>query len=399
MGLGASNAAGRVAPLASAPALTEADWPALKREGLPEAVIVPVKDGEPRRVWTRTESGVIERTEPQTGAGARSVVFRAWAPEEPISREVGAIAGGEVREDSPAGQALSALSRRALVTARMTLEMPEGAVRGVVVYVPSLVPEFESAVVQSLRRRGWAVVSTPGTELVLNQSRVRTTWWIGAEADEMAEGSKDASKEDRIQRLTTRAADVTRNLVGLTAEAYRAGLAALERDEPGIQGRPVIVAGFSLGAIMAPGVVERLAERLGDRLCGVVLVGGGADIAGILRDSALTDLRESLDWGLGTIEEIDDERFERLRAEYLAKARLDPYALAPGVGRFPTLMLHARGDGIVPARYGELLWERLGKPERWSWGYGHQLLFWRLDGYAERIGEWMEERADVRSGG
>jgi hypothetical protein len=53
----------------------------------------------------------------------------------------------------------------------------------------------------------------------------------------------------------------------------------------------------------------------------------------------------------------------------------------------------------VPARYGELLWERLGKPERWSWGYGHQLLFWRLDGYAERIGEWMEERADVRSGG
>ncbi|MDX2016316.1 MAG: alpha/beta hydrolase, partial [Planctomycetota bacterium] len=271
--------------------------------------------------------------------------------------------------------------------------VPEGEVRGIVVYVPSLVPEFESGVVKTLRRRGWAVVSTPGTELVLSQSRVRTTWWIGLEADDMAEGSKEASKEDRIQRLTSRAADVTRNLVGLTAEAYRAGLRALERDEPRIAGKPVIVAGFSLGAILAPGVVERLATDLGPRLRGVVLVGGGADIAGILRDSALTDLREALDWGLGTIEEIDDERFEKLRAEYLAKAKLDPYALAPRVGRFPTLVLHARGDGIVPARYGELLWERLGKPERWSWGYGHQLLFWRLDGYADRIGEWMEERA------
>src|SRR5690606_31232761 len=81
---------------------------------------------------------------------------------------------------------------------------------------------------------------------------------------------------------------------------------------------------------------------------------------------------------------------DQLSAAYLEMSQLDPYHTALALRATPTLMLHAALDKIVPARCGRLLYERLGKPERWTFWIGHSLLFWRLPAYAGSIASWVD---------
>mgnify|MGYP005725101679 CR=1 FL=1 len=55
-------------------------------------------------------------------------------------------------------------------------------------------------------------------------------------------------------------------------------------------------------------------------------------------------------------------------------------------------MVHGSTDTAVPADTGELLWERLGKGERWVMPVGHELVFAALPVRMVAILDWLEEK-------
>jgi hypothetical protein len=124
-----------------------------------------------------------------------------------------------------------------------------------------------------------------------------------------------------------------------------------------------------------------------DRIDAAVIVGGGANVARIMIDGSLLGIADRVPHSLR-------RPLDELSRSYLAATRLDPYHMAPSLRPLPVLMLHARWDAIVPAATGELLWERLGRPERWTYPLGHFGLFWWLPNEAGAIADWIEDVAD-----
>ena len=145
---------------------------------------------------------------------------------------------------------------------------------------------------------------------------------------------------------------------------------------------PILIVGFSGGALAAPAI----AARLEPRVAAAVLVGGGADISRILQTSSLVSSGLSLQPGAPSLNPADAEA---LGSAYLQSTALDPVKTAPRLAGLPVLMLHAADDRIVPAPTGERLYTLLGRPERWTLDTGHELLFWRLSAYANDIAGWV----------
>jgi fermentation-respiration switch protein FrsA (DUF1100 family) len=63
----------------------------------------------------------------------------------------------------------------------------------------------------------------------------------------------------------------------------------------------------------------------------------------------------------------------------------------------PMLLIHGTRDLAVPAHLGDLLWERLGRPERWSEEAGHEEIFMRLPQQIERLVGWIENAVAVQA--
>jgi hypothetical protein len=55
------------------------------------------------------------------------------------------------------------------------------------------------------------------------------------------------------------------------------------------------------------------------------------------------------------------------------------------------LMIHGDHDGAVPSAQGDLLWEQLGKPERWVQTAGHEEVFFKLTSELDGIMAWIRE--------
>lgn len=77
---------------------------------------------------------------------------------------------------------------------------------------------------------------------------------------------------------------------------------------------------------------------------------------------------------------------------------MDPYHTAAAIPADRVLVIQASSDRIVPTPTGDRLWERLGRPERWTFQGGHTLLFWRLDGYATDIAAWIDAKVQAWPG-
>ncbi len=269
-----------------------------------------------------------------------------------------------------------------------TLLLPDhGEPVGLVIHAFSLSSgRNELAVTDELRRRGWAILRT--TQLSFQSGNTPKR-----ERTPQVESAPKPPPEVQIQSLT-------RALESLLADyAYAeeaAVMFALDR-RPVLRGKPIAVVGFSMGAILAPTV----AARLGDQVAGVALIGGGADLLGIVTESPVI-------WWLGGISSLRSKlgstRFAEIDREYRESVVLDPYTTVVGLRNTPVLMVHAAWDSIVPAKYGDLLWERAGRPERWIFSGGHIPLFWNIDRYSLQIADWMDgavaasRTADVRLG-
>lgn len=250
--------------------------------------------------------------------------------------------------------------------------------RGVMIHLSSLAGfEYEKPVIQELCNAGWLILQVDPSTARRQESPVNA----------------DAATD--LQEPAKRLAHIIDNRIAEVAYAAEAGLDFLQDTRPDLDGLPVVIAGYSAGALVAPSV----ATLLHDRIDAVVLVGAGANLLNISRRSSLTNGGISVKW-TGADNHSDDPSkppvieaaWRRLEDAYLSNSHLDPYVTAPYIVDKPVLMLHGIFDDIIPADTGELLYERLGKPERVNFTLGHRGLFWRLPTQAGMIARWLDQQ-------
>ncbi len=238
---------------------------------------------------------------------------------------------------------------------------------GLVLFMPGLGSrQYVQPVVDELRRRGWCVLS-------IETPRV---WWYQPVAFELNTAAD-------IEPTAERIAKVIDDQMAEPAYAAEAGLRYVKLVRPDLDRKPVVLMGFSAGAIFAPAV----GARLHDQLAAVVLIGGGGNVLKISQTSDLTNGGLELKWpahGPRT-----DWR-ERLFEHYLKHAHLDPANAARAITDVPALVSVAEFDTTVPADCGWLLASRLPNADRLNFALGHRLMFWKLANRSADIADWVE---------
>lgn len=250
----------------------------------------------------------------------------------------------------------------------------ERPVRGLVVLLPGMFgtpePVIDSMVGQ-LRDRGWHVLRML-THSSRFTERVEYTLTPGREVELVAAAVAD--------ELGDRAAECG-YAVEMACEYFATQHPMLPVDRR-------VAFGMSGGGMVLPTVVAREPEAYK----AAVFVGAGCDFAAIAMDSNYADWIDAvrISWE-GEPTDADRARFTNA---YLAAATLDSYNTAPMMRDIPSLMLHGIGDRAVPAATGDLLWNRLGEPERWTVPAGHEVLFLAfLPSRAVDVLDWMVQAA------
>jgi predicted esterase len=216
---------------------------------------------------------------------------------------------------------------------------------------------------------GWAVLTSSGTGRYFGQRQNPSAYEISSEAVVALVGARIAA------RIDDEMADWPYSL--------EAVLDYLAKHRPQLPQQPSVVIGFSIGAIGLPAVVARMP----DRFSAAVIVAGGADLLRISQTSKKANPGIELHW---TPPARADDLFAKLDGAYLSHARLDPYNTAAALGDTPLLVFHASFDQVVTARAGDLLWKRLGKPDRRVFLVGHgQMLRIVMRMQAGEIANWV----------
>lgn len=259
--------------------------------------------------------------------------------------------------------------------------------KGMVIYQWGVGGErYERRLVSKLVRGGWAVLAydylsfgSPGR------------WTVPADrwSAEGATGSESASRRLASSKAAATVARYVDEWLGQYALGVEAALIHVRRHFPSVNDKPLTVVGCSLGSLLLPA----LATRLGDNIDACVMVGSGVNILQIAGRAWQNEAYSLVRTGNATTVVVPAAERKHMLDEYLRHSTLDPYHAAPALRRVPTLMLHARWDAIVPASGGRTLWERAGRPERWTGNFGHLWMFLTLDDVADDIVAWIEQTA------
>ncbi|MBL4590656.1 MAG: hypothetical protein JKY96_01725 [Phycisphaerales bacterium] len=186
-----------------------------------------------------------------------------------------------------------------------------------------------------------------------------------------------------------------------TAECAYASDAALEYvfdAHPELGELPVVLLGMSGGAMVLPTVYAYSP----DRYDAAVLVAGGGNSMLISAMSSYKEMIDAvrLDYDASTTR-IDGKPTREillgLSEAYLKVAKLDPIITAKEMHNIPVLMLHAKNDKAVPAKRGVDLYNALGRPERWQYPVGHELIFAALPAQFGRINRWLKDELDLQT--
>ncbi|HLP83228.1 MAG TPA: hypothetical protein VK157_02675 [Phycisphaerales bacterium] len=210
---------------------------------------------------------------------------------------------------------------------------------------------------------------------------------LNKEIEKLSKGSYQFCEGDDPDATARVLASELDNAIAGNAYAVEAIVQYIRRNRRDLDGVPIVVIGFSAGGLATPASVARVR----DDVEAAVMVGAGANLLMLSQESSLTDGGVRLLCGE---EKLPRAVREDLYVRYLTYSKLDPYHTSQAMMGMPVLLLHGSWDGWVPAKGGELLWERLGRPDRVTLLGGHTLLFYLLPGQSERIAAWLE--ANVR---
>lgn len=229
------------------------------------------------------------------------------------------------------------------------------AARGVVLVLPGMLGTPEPVVeglVARLRERGFAVL-----RCLTHPARYCSHQEFEIDAvDAGAAGLASLAKEldDRVAEYAY-----------AVREAWRHAVDSRED----LKDLPRGVVGMSGGAIALPTVVALEPEKY----AAAVLIAGGCNGFEVADRSNYADMLDAV-----RIEWKGEATFTFKAASYQAYFKhttLDGYHTARTLAGKKVLVIHATKDEAVPSRLGQLLWERLGKPERWVYPMGHEGVF------------------------
>ncbi|MDF1752360.1 MAG: hypothetical protein P1U89_06285 [Verrucomicrobiales bacterium] len=250
-------------------------------------------------------------------------------------------------------------------------------VRGAVLYLGSImgISRPEQRLLASLRREGWNIIAClPPFQLASQDTNLPVY------------GSGD------IPRAAERFANDIDHHIAERAYVAESALAYVKANRKNWLNGPTIVIGSSAGALALPAVIERIGP-----VDAAVLVGGGANIPGVMLRSSLELATPVMHSKKGhtqgdegrPLTEDELTRFETLAFEQMT---LDPARLAPAFDKTPTLLLLGTLDAIVPAENGVLLCEKLLRPEVWHFPVGHNLLMISLPSHSGKIRKWINTK-------
>lgn len=253
------------------------------------------------------------------------------------------------------------------------------AAKGVVLVLPGMLGTPEPVVeglVARLRERGFAVLrclTHPARYCSHQEFEIDV-------ADGGAAGLAAIAKEldDRVAEYAYAVREAWRHAVD-----SREDLRALPRG----------VVGMSGGAIALPTVVALEPEKYS----AAVLIAGGCNGFEVADRSNYADMLDAV-----RIEWKGEATFTFKAASYQAYLKhttLDGYHTSRALAGKKVLMIHATKDEAVPSRLGQLLWERLGKPERWVYPMGHEGVFAMQMLQNGRTADWVAGTLGARAGG
>ncbi len=201
-------------------------------------------------------------------------------------------------------------------------------------------------------------------------------------------------RTDSVAAQAARSAD---QRVAECAYATNAALDHVFAKREALSDLPVVLVGMSGGAMALPSVYAYAP----DRYDAAVLIAGGANFLRIMIESNYRDWIDAIlidfDPASDGLGQPTPEIVDTLSDRYLDFAKLDAYTTAPLLSNIPVLLLHANNDKAVPSKTGDLLYERLGKPERWTYPLGHELIFAGLPTQIPRINTWLTEKLHTPS--
>lgn len=262
--------------------------------------------------------------------------------------------------------------------------------------------EYTQPIADELLRRGWLVIESEGlswgferVERSLEEEDREARGPVNERAQGSGGGPARSTKPKAmsVDEASTAFAQGAQLFADI-AYSWEAALAFVETRCPLVAGKPVVYVGISFGGIVGPTVVA----RLGDRVKATVLAGAGANLMGIANESDIEGLDLVMTASDGKRIMPGSENYRAISEMYLEKAAWDSYNTAPFLLGRPVLLVQGRSDTTVPSRYGDVLWERLGRPERWSAWYGHPLLIYFIGDHRKEIADWLERHVRESAG-
>lgn len=190
-----------------------------------------------------------------------------------------------------------------------------------------------------------------------------------------------------IPELGRSIANLSDEQIATHAYAAEAIVRASEQLHPVLRGKPIIVIGYSAGALSAPAVTARLMEAYPGRSIGLILVGGGGDLISLAAQSTMGEMIMNFKSEDGP--EPTPQQLEELTRAYLNHAKLDPLVVAPAIRDVPTLHIYANKDRMVPTDAAERFNEAHGHVDRLVHAGNHGTLFFFLQSQAGKVRSWL----------
>ncbi len=281
--------------------------------------------------------------------------------------------------DAPATDQPPAIFGEQFALYMPTAQSAESEIRGIVVQLHGLGGvEYEQPVIDALRSRGYAVL-------------VGDFPWSKWRASKL-----DLQTDEDLFNAARQLGSMVDECLAESAYAVEAVVRYLDSTRPELRGRPIVLAGFSVGSLATPTIAARLAQMMPERLAAVLLVGAGSNLIYIAQSSELTH------GGIRVMsfgEPVTGPRAALLAGAYIKYTRLDPIHTSAALRPFPTLLIMGSSDTIVPSIGGEELWQRADRPDRWLVRGGHRTVFLQLSMLADDIADWIDKKVSVHATG